>query len=312
MPAKKPLISVIVNTRNEGKALQKCLKSISDLADEIIVIDMHSTDNSQKVAKDFNARIFSYRPMPVVEHARNFALTKARGRWILLLDPDEYLNKSLKNELLKITKRTDVDFVKISRKNIIFGKWLRHSNMWPDYLIRFFKKNAVKWQRLIHSQPTTSGSGLTLLDSERLAIRHNNYSSITDYLTRTIRYSGVQADELKSTDYTIKTSDFILKPIQEFNSRFFASQGYKDGLHGLIFSLLQAFSIGLIYIRLWEKQGSKDKPLLKDSFVSASQEAVFEYGHWFTKYFTSEYTKNIFKTTVVKIKHFISRLTKNL
>jgi len=312
MVGKKPLISVIVNTRNEAKQLQKCLKSISDLPAEIIVVDMRSTDNSKQVAIDFGAKVYNYRPMKVVEHARNFALSKAKGKWILLLDPDEYLNKVLKKELLKITKRTDVDFVKIPRKNIIFGKWLRHTNMWPDYLIRFFKKNAVKWQRAIHSQPITTGNSLTLLDSEKLAIRHNNYPSVVDYLTRTIRYSGVQADELKSQDYTLKISDFVLKPIQEFNSRFFVAQAYKDGLHGLIFSLLQTFSIALIYIRLWEKTGSKDKPLAKESFVSASHEAVFEYGHWFTKYFVAEYSKNILKTSLVKIKQFFNRLTKNI
>ena len=312
MVSKKPLISVIVNTRNEAKHLQKCLKSIIDLADEIIVVDMHSTDTSRQVAEDFNAKVFSYRPTKVVEHARKFALSKAKGKWILLLDPDEYLNKSLKKELRKITQRKDIDFVKIPRKNIILGKWLRHTNMWPDYLIRFFKKNAVKWQRAIHSQPVTSGNGLTLLDSEKLAIRHNNYQSVTDYLTRAIRYCDVQADELKAKDYTVKVSDFVLKPIQEFNSRFFVAQAYKDGLHGLIFSILQTFSIVLVYIRLWEKRGSTDKPLPKESFVSASHEAVFEYGHWFSKYFATEYSKNILKTSLVKIKQFLNRLTKNI
>ena len=312
MVGKKPLISVIINTRNEAKQLQRCLKSVSDLPAEIIVVDMHSTDDSKQIALDFGARIFSYRPMKVVEHARNFALSKAKGKWILLLDPDEYLNKTLKKELIKITKRNDIDFVKIPRKNIIFGKWLRHTNMWPDYLIRFFKKNTVKWQRAIHSQPITTGSGHTLLDSEKLAIRHNNYSSVSDYLIRAIRYSGVQADELKSLDHTLKISDFVLRPIQEFNSRFFVAQAYKDGLHGLIFSILQTFSVALIYIRLWEKKGSKDKPLPKESFVSASHEAVFEYGHWFSKYFASEYSQNILKTSLVKIKQLLNRLTKNI
>ena len=312
MANKRPLISAIINTKNEGKYLEKCLRSIADIADEIIVIDMHSTDNSVAIAKKWDARVFPYRPTPVVEHARNFALSKAKGKWILLLDPDEYLNKALKRELQKITSRTDVDFVKIPRKNMVFGKWLRHTNMWPDYLIRFFKKKSVKWQRAIHSQPQTIGNGITLLDSEKVAIRHENYTNLTDYLLRAIRYSNVQAEELKKADYTIKTSDFILKPTQEFNSRFFSSQGYKDGLHGLIFSLLQAFSVCLVYIRLWEKQGAKDKILAKDSLVSASQESNFEYDYWFSRYFCQEYTKNIFKIIPAKIRHIVIKLSKNL
>lgn len=307
----KPLISAVINVRNEADNLKKCLKSIKNFANEIIVVDMHSTDGSAQIAKEFGAVVFPYRLVKAVETARNFALSKATGKWIILLDPDEYLNKSLKKELKNLTYRNDVDWVKIPRKNIIFGKWLRHSRCWPDYLIRFFKKGAVSWKKEIHSQPTTKGNGLTILDTEKLAIRHSHYSSVTQFVTRALRYSNVQADELKASDYKLKTSDFILKPIQEFNSRFYFAQGYKDGIHGLIYSLLQSFAIALIYIRLWEKQGSSDKVLSKESFVSASQETVFEYGHWFTKYFKEEYSNNIYKKFLIRLRQLLNRLTKN-
>jgi (heptosyl)LPS beta-1,4-glucosyltransferase len=272
---------------------------------------MNSTDGSQQVAKSAGAKVFPYRPMKYVEPARNFALSKATGKWILLLDPDEFLNKTLKRELVAITKRNDVDYVKIPRKNIILGKWIRHSNCWPDYLIRFFKKGAITWKKEIHSQPVTKGNCLTLLDSEKMAIQHNNYTSVSQFVTRAIRYSGIQADELFAQDYKIKTSDFILKPVQEFNSRFFAAEGYKDGIHGLIFSILQTFAIALIYIRLWEKQGKVDKSLTKESFVSASQETNFEYDFWFNKYFKKEYSTNLFKRLLLKIRLTLNYLTKN-
>ena len=307
----KPLISAVINVRNEAEALSKCLRSLKKFANEIIVVDMKSTDGSQEIAKSAGAKVYEYRPMKYVEPARNFALSKANGKWIILLDPDEFLPKTLKKELLSITKRGDVDYVKIPRKNIIFGKWIRHSNSWPDYLIRFFKKGAVTWKKEIHSQPTTKGNGITLLDSEKLAINHNNYTSIAQFVTRAVRYSGIQADELFAQDYKLKTSDFILKPIQEFNSRFFFAEGYKDGFHGLIFSILQAFAIALIYIRLWEKQGSQDKPLTKESFVSASQETNFEYDFWFNKYFKNEYSSSFFKKLILKIRLSLNYLTKN-
>lgn len=307
----KPLISAVINVRNEADSLAKCLRSIKNLADEIIVVDMDSTDGSQKVAKKAGAQVFSYRPMKFVEPARNFAISKASGKWILLLDPDEFLNKTLKNELLSITKRNDVDFVKIPRKNIIFGRWIRHSNSWPDYLIRFFKKGAVTWKKEIHSQPITKGNGITLLDSEKMAIHHNNYTSVSQFVTRAIRYSGIQADELDAQNYKLKISDFLLKPIQEFNSRFFFAEGYKDGFHGLVFSILQAFAIALIYIRLWEKQGCQEKNITKESFVSASQETTFEYDFWFNKYFRKEYSSNFFKRFLIKVRLTLSYLTKN-
>ncbi len=307
----KTKISVVINVRNEAEHLSKCLKSIKDLVDEIIIVDMKSTDDSAKIAKSYGARVFSYRPMKYVEPARNFAISKATGSWILLLDPDEYLQKTLKKELKSITQRNDVDFVKIPRQNYIFGKWIRHANCWPDYLIRFFKKGYVNWQKEIHSQPITKGNCLTLLDSDKLAIKHDNYQTINQFISRAVRYSSVQADELNSKDYKVKTSDFILKPIQEFNSRFYFSEGYKDGLHGLVFCLLQGFAIGLIYAKLWEKQGASDKQFLKESFVSASLESNYEYDHWFVKYFQKEYSSNIFKKILIKVRHWLNFITKN-
>jgi (heptosyl)LPS beta-1,4-glucosyltransferase len=307
----KPLISAVINTRNEAKTLEKCLKSVKNFAQEIIVVDMESTDGSLDIAKKYKAKIYNHKFLPVVEPARNYALSKATGKWIILLDPDEYLTLTLKKELKSITKRHDVDFVKIPRQNFIFGKWMRHSKCWPDYLIRFFKKSNVTWKNEIHSQPETKGSCLTLLDCEKLAIKHNNYPNVSSFITRALRYSDIQAEELLKEDYKVKTSDFILKPTQEFNSRFFYAQGYKDGLHGLIFSLLQAFTIGLIYIKLWEKQGSQEKVLAKESFISASQESNFEYSHWFTQYFIAEYSHNIFKNFIIKIRHILNRISKN-
>jgi glycosyltransferase involved in cell wall biosynthesis len=275
------------------------------------VVDMQSTDESVKVAESFGAKVFSYRSMNFVEPARNYAISKATGKWIVLLDPDEYLSKSLKSELTGIVQRSDVDFVKIPRKNIILGKWFRHSNWWPDYVVRFFKKNSVTWKKEIHSQPETKGNGITLIDSEKMAIRHLNYQSINQFVHRALRYSSIQAEELHKSQYKLKTSDFILKPIQEFNSRYFAAQGFKDGIHGLVFSVLQAFAIALIYIKLWEKEGASEKIISKDSFVSASQEAVYEYSYWFSKYFVQEYTKNPLKILLIKLRYFLDRLTKN-
>jgi len=309
--AHKASISAVINVRNEVDNLSKCLRSIRDFADEIIVVDMHSTDGSVQVAQKYGAKVYPYRPMKYVEPARNFALSKATGRWIILLDPDEYLNKTLKRELKKISLRSDVDYVSIPRKNIILGKWFRHSNWWPDYIIRFFRKGHVDWNKEIHSQPAVKGNGINLLDSEKLAIRHNNYTTLSQFVHRALRYSSVQAEELHKSEYKIKTSDFILRPIQEFNSRFFAAQGYKDGLHGLAFSVLQAFAISLIYIRLWEIEGASEKILSKDSFVSASQEATYEYSYWFTRYFKEEYTPHIFKNIFIRIRLFFDRLTKN-
>jgi len=307
----KAKISAVINTKNEAKYLKRCLKSIRNFVDEIIIVDMYSKDESVAIAKSFSAKVYHHKPLSWVEPVRNFALSKAKGDWILLLDPDEYITKTLARELTKITQRSNINFVNIPRKNIVFGKWLRHSNMWPDYLIRFFKKNMVTWNKEIHSQPQTKGEGITLLDSEKLSIRHNNYTDIDDFVKRALRYSDTQANELNKQSYKLKISDLILKPTQEFNSRFFSNSGFKDGFHGLSFCLLQSFAVLLVYLKLWQKQNFEDKPLSKESFVSASLESTYEYNHWFSKYFKDQYTKNIFKKILIKLIYILNRITKN-
>src|SRR4030042_2408892 len=121
----KPLISAVINVWNEANVLPRCLKSLHGFADEIIVVDMQSTDNSAQIAQEFGAKVFQFHHLDVVDPARNFALSKATGKWIILLDPDEYLTKTLKNELLRLTQNRHLDYVKIPRKNIIFNKWIR-------------------------------------------------------------------------------------------------------------------------------------------------------------------------------------------
>lgn len=308
---KRPLISAVINIHNEAKLLPRCLKSLQNFADEIVVVDMHSTDRGAEIARNFGAKLYPFRPLPVVEPARNFAISKALGKWILVIDPDEYLGPTLKTELLRLIHRHDIDSVKIPRKNIILGRWIRHSRFWPDYLIRFFKRGSLTWPKEIHRQPIPKGNTLTLLDSEKLAIRHRHYQTVSQFILRALRYSHIQADELKTANYQVKVSDFILRPVQEFNSRFFAGEGYKDGIHGLALAILQAFAVCLTYLRLWEKRGIGQNSLSKGSFVSASLEASYEYGYWFFRYFAREYTSNLFKKTVMRIRLLIERLTKN-
>jgi (heptosyl)LPS beta-1,4-glucosyltransferase len=306
---KNSKISVVINTRNEAKYLTKCLSSVKDFAYEIIVVDMHSTDDSVKIAKSFGAKVYYHKWMPVVEQARNFALKKAQGPWILLLDPDEYLTRPLKKELLRISQRKDIDFVRLPRKNIIFGKWIRHSRWWPDYIIRFFKKGSVKWQKEVHSQPITSGNGISLFESEQLAIRHQHYDSIEKYLTWAIRYSARQAEELQKENYRVRISDLLVKPTSEFCSRFFAATGYKDGLHGLVLAILQAFSIALIYIQLWQMQGFKPRTINRETLTRSAGQSILEYLHWQNHYLKKE-SNNKPSVLLSRFKHFLVKLIK--
>ncbi|MBI4058844.1 glycosyltransferase family 2 protein [Candidatus Microgenomates bacterium] len=245
-------ISVVINTWNEEKNLPRAIASIKNLASEIIVVDMESNDDTKEIAKKLGAKVFNHKYIGYVEPARNFALSKATGDWILILDADEEIPDRLAKKLQSISQDSEADFYRLPRKNIIFGQWIRHARWWPDYNIRFFKKDQVLWSELIHSVPETHGIGQDLPDEEPLAIVHHNYQSISQYLARLDRYTTVQA-KLKIEDgYKFNWRDLIAKPSGEFVSRFLAGEGYKDGVHGLAVCLLQSFSELVLYLKIWE------------------------------------------------------------
>lgn len=293
-------ISVIINTINEEKNIDRVINSVK-WADEIIVCDMYSEDKTVKIAKSLGAKAFFHKRLEYVEPARNYAISQASNNWILVLDPDEEVSEDLKERLIKIAERMEqIDYVRIPRKNLIFGSWMQASMWWPDYNIRFFKKDKVSWSDNIHRPPEALGQGLDLPEEEKWAIIHHHYQSISQFLERMIRYTKVQAEQLDKEGYKFDWSDLITKPLGEFLSRFFANNGYKDGVHGLALSFLQAFSQLVLYLRLWEMDGFKKKDLTLKELSLINKESVKQIDYWF-KY--SNLPKNPFKRFVQKVKN---------
>lgn len=271
-------ISLVVNTFNEENNLTRCLESIKDFADEIIVVDMHSTDKTRQIAKDFGAKIFEYDYTRYVEPARNFALSKAKGDWILVLDADETIEPELKKLLKETAGDQEINFVEIPRKNIIFGKWIKNSRWWPDYLTRFFRKGKIKYSERIHIPPSVEGKGLKLQDLEENAIVHYNLQTISQSIDRMNRYTDIQSDELIESGYKFHWPDLIIKPTNEFLSRFFFGEGYKDGVHGLALGLLQLFSEAVVYMKVWEKRGFEEEEV--KGFGKIFEKMVNDYLYW--------------------------------
>ena len=246
-------ISVVINTLNEEKKLPGAISSLAGFASEIIVVDMESTDKTVEIAKKSGVKVFTHKRIGHVEPARNFGVGKASYDWVFILDPDERIPTTLKTYLKKEMKKTETDYFRIPRKNMIFGKWMKHTGWWPDYNIRFFKKGCVLWNEVIHAVPITSGIGVDLPAERDLAIVHNHYSSIEEYITKMNRYTTVQARLLRKEGVKFSWKQLLSKPTSQFLTRFFAQEGYKDGLHGLSLSLLQAFSELVLYLKLWQK-----------------------------------------------------------
>ena len=273
-------VSLVVTTvAGEEKYLEKCISSVKDFSDEVVVVDMSGGSEISTIAKKFKAKVYKHELINYVEPVRNFGISKAKGEWILILDPDEEVSKTLIKRLESVVKNSEADYVRVPRENIVFGKALRHSRWWPDFNIRFFKKGKVSWDEVIHSVPMTVGDGLDLEAKNDLAIIHHHYENVEQFIERMNRYTSVQA-KLKSKDYKFKWQDLISKPTGEFLSRFFAGEGYRDGVHGLSLSLLQAFSEFVLYLKIWGLGGFKEENISVKEAVSELDKAKREVTYW--------------------------------
>jgi len=274
-------ITVVINTLNEENNLPRALSSVKKIAKEIVVCDMHSTDNTQKIAKEAGAKVYEHKKTGYVEPARNYAISKAKEEWILILDADEQLPKDLAEKLLKIAEgKKSADYYRLPRKNIIFNKWIKHSRWWPDYNIRFFKKGHVSWSEIIHSVPITTGRGLDLEAKEVNALTHYHYESIEQFIQRLNRYTTQHARVKTKEGYKFKWQDLIKKPADEFLSRYFQGQGYKDGLHGLALASLQSVSELVLYLKLWQSEKFSEHPVTVDEVIDAMKEAESDFHYW--------------------------------
>ncbi len=295
-------ISAVVNTLNEESNIADCLESLN-WVDEIVVVDMESDDKTKDIAYRYTKHVYNHKRVGYVEPARNFALSKTTGDWILVLDADERVPHPLAAKLIEIAEANQTNFVRIPRQNIIFNKWIEHSRWWPDHNIRFFKRNRVEWQNEIHSIPVTHGEGLTLDPKKELSITHFHYTSIDQYLTRLHRYTDIQSKALIEQGYKLDWPDLVTKPIAEFLSRFFAGQGYLDGLHGLALATLQAFSEFIVYLKVWQVQGFKTHAgqQFMDQFESLTNAKRKEFSFWMITTHL-EHTQGWFKRLLLKIR----------
>ncbi len=265
-------ISAILIVKDNPPHIHESIGSIEDFVSEIIIADIGIEENLKRILlQNPKIRILTYQTVPYVELIRQKVIQETQYDWVLLLDPDEIFPSQLKSQLEK--DLSDYDFFSIPRKNIIFGQWITHSRWWPDHQIRVFKKQNVTWPTEIHHQPQTSGKGCTLENQEQLALVHYNYHTIDEYLSKAMRYAKAEASEyiLRQKDYTLTTA--MKQATSEFISRFFAGEGYKDGIHGFILSFFQMIYPFLVYFYYLE--GMKFKTAISDTQLIQSSTDFF-------------------------------------
>jgi len=278
-------ISVVINTKNAAPTLKACLNSVG-FADEIIVVDMNSSDDTVSIAKKFTDKIFFHEDVGYADPARNFALSKASHNWILVIDADEVIPQQLQQHIAKIIKsQSSADVYLIPRKNIIFGQWLEHTGWWPDHQPRLFKKGCVSWEVGVHRFPEMRGTIEELPANSDLAIIHYNYPSVESYLNRLNRYTSIQAREKQAGfGSTVETQDLIKSYFSELWKRLFVLQGYKDKTVGVALSFLQASYELVVQLKIWENQGEQISNVSETQIIQVLEQCKNEFCYWLADY----------------------------
>lgn len=279
----KPGISAVIVVKNQKDLLQKCLSSIAKWVDEIILIDLESTDDIAALAKRFKAKYYLHKNVLIVEEIRQASLKYISHEYVLFLDPDESINPALAQDLRAKARESQYDYLSTPRQNFVFGKWVKHSRWWPDYQTRLFRHNKVTWGKALHAEPVVTGAGFKYDAKEQFAIHHDNYRSLDEYFTKNLRYAKADAAErlLAKKDFTLFQAAKL--SVSELISRFFADKGYQDGMHGLILAILQSFYYFLVYAYYWEGKGYQ--ALESDSELKRFPKTWFSHGlaevlHW--------------------------------
>jgi len=285
-------LSVIVNTKNSERYLRAALESVVTIADEIVVVDMASTDETVAIAKSFaKVAVYQY-PDPDVGYAdpaREFAFARAHGEWLLILDSDEQLPAELADMIRRIVDGKKVsglqnaDVYYLPRRNEIFGHFFARTGWYPDYQLRLWRAGTVQWRPGVHSQPKVSGTTAYVpYEDEKLAIIHHNYQSVSQFLARLDKYTTAAATQKAKTcaAKNIDAREMWQSFFDELWRRAFRDEGLLEGTHGTALSLMQASYELIVATKTWEQQGFDAQELEPRELRAWRRQFLYEARYW--------------------------------
>lgn len=250
-------LTVIVLTHNSRELIQACLNSIKS-ADEIIIVDDNSTDNTLSIVKKFPVKVFSRR-LDNFSSQRNFAISKATTPWVLFIDSDETVSSELFNEIKIAIKTDSYSAYRMKRLNYFFNRPIKHGGYWPDWQTRLFKvQDWQKYTGAVHETPHFSGQ-LGVLENH---LTHFSHRNLVEGLEKSLIWTKKEAEEfIKANHPPISCWRIVKVMVWEFCFRYFKKLGFLDGYVGFIESLIQAINRFFVYQQVWEMQQNENRSL---------------------------------------------------
>jgi glycosyltransferase involved in cell wall biosynthesis len=246
------LISVCIVCRNEADRLEVCLASVA-WADEIIVMDLSSDDDSAAIARKHGARVITRVPFPIVEPLRNELSAAARGEWILALDPDERVSAGLADELRRLAQRTDLHAVVIPRMNWDFGYPPSNPVQRYEPQLRMYRRAHVTWPVVPNALPAVADRHKHRLpDQDNLVIVHIRNRNIPEALERAMRYAPAQAQSMIDQGQAFTARSMLVALLRQVDKEFFRGQAWKDGFPGLLRAVMLVGYKFYVWAAFWQ------------------------------------------------------------
>lgn len=267
------MLSVVVLTKNEEDRIKACLESVK-WADEIVVSDNGSKDNTLEIAKRYTDKIFQVNLQDFATW-RNFAAEKVSGDWMLFVDPDERVLEPLKKEIEGMISVSDFSAYALSRRNIIFGTEVKYGPFWPDWVIRLLKRKDFEgWVGKVHEYPKFKGK----LGYTKNSLLHLTHRDIDQIVLKSLEWSKIDAKLRFEAGHPKMTGWRFLRIFTtEIFNQGILRRGFLNGKVGVMDSLLQVFSMFMTYVRLWQMQQEKTLDEIYEEIDNSLVENQFRY-----------------------------------
>lgn len=257
----RELVSAFVITFNEEDQIRACLESLA-FCDEVVVIDSFSTDRTVEICEAFGARVIQ-REWPGYRDQKAFGLASCTHEWVVNLDADERVSKELRESIVGVlredyacehgsaVKSTDqINGYSISRVVYHLGRWWRRGGWYPEYRVRFFRKSKVSWGGVDpHEKPIVEGK-VARLGGE---IYHFTYKDLGEQLERLQTFSSIAAEEEYKMGRRASLRHLLFNPFLRAFKFYILKKGYREGVAGLVVSIIEGYYTFLKYAKLWER-----------------------------------------------------------
>lgn len=237
-------LSVAIITLNEASNIARAIKSAS-FADEIVVLDSFSTDETKKIATDLGATVYEKEFLGYGTQ-KNMANDLCKGSWVFSMDADEEITSELKDSILKAMEQDEIEAFVVNRRTQFCGKWIYHGGWYPDKLIRLFKKDKAKWtEPKVHEQLLAAkGVKVSFLDGH---LNHYSFPSVLSQINTNIKYAPLGAQSLLDAGKRPGLLTVLIRPFGKFIECFIWKKGFLDGVRGLIIAINASYSLFLKY-----------------------------------------------------------------